>query len=474
MQTKSDAQLLREYKTDRSETAFGDIVRRHTDLVYSAALRQAGSPDLAGDIAQSVFIDLARKAGSLAGSMHEDASLAGWLFRATRYTALNLLRSERRRHAHEIQIMPDLESASEPPPDWGRVSPLLDEAISALPTPEREALLLRFFQNRDYRAVGIALGVSDDAAQKRVARSLAKLRTMLERRGVTTTTAALSAALSTQAVQAAPAGLSAALISAALAKAATDAGTVLTILKLMSLTKIQIGLGLIVVGGLAATVTIQHQNELKWRGESEALRQQMASLAADNESLSNRLAQTTPASSLADDQFHELLRLRGEVGRLRQQTNVVGRLEEENRRLQSTAEKLRLQSGAEKLKADETEMAQLIALRTKIVNAGKMLGTAARLYAQDNDVYPTTFAQMHNELGNFPSDVPVDTFEMVNAGKLSDQYPHAIMAREKNPRSSPTGGSERAYVFADGSVQMVRSPDGDFDTWEQNHAQQIP
>lgn len=465
MQAKSDAQLLREYKTDRSETAFGDIVRRHTDLVYSAALRQAGSPDLAGDIAQSVFIDLARKAGSLAGSMHEDASLAGWLFRATRYTALNLLRSERRRHAHESQIMPDLESTSEPPPDWGHVSPLLDEAISALPTPEREALLLRFFQNHDYRAVGIALGVSDDAAQKRVARSLAKLRTMLERRGVTTTTAALSAVLSTQAVQAAPAGLPAALISAALAKAATDAGTALTILKLMSLTKIQIGLGVIVVGGLAATVTIQHQNELKLRGESEALRQQMASLAADNESLSNRLAQTTPASSLADDQFHELLRLRGEVGRLRQQTNVVGQLEEENRRLQSAAEKANSQ---------QTETAKFAAGRARIVNAGKMLGTAVRLYAQDNDVYPTTFAQMHNELGNFPGDVPVDTFEMVNVGKVSAQYPHAIMAREQNPRPSPLGGWERVYLYGDGSVQVASSTDGNFDAWEQNNTQQLP
>src|SRR5436853_7756560 len=105
MQIKPDAQLLREYAAQRSEPAFAEIVARHTDLVYSAAWRQAGSPELAREIAQSVFTDLARKARSLTGKLREDSSLVGWLYRGTRYAGLPLLRDERRRQMHERQVM---------------------------------------------------------------------------------------------------------------------------------------------------------------------------------------------------------------------------------------------------------------------------------------------------------------------------------------------------------------------------------
>ena len=97
MQSKSDAQLLRQYAERRNESAFGEIVARHTDLVYSAAFRQVGSPDLACDVAQSVFTDLARKAPSLARKLADGQGLVGWLYRSTRYASLTLLRNERRR-----------------------------------------------------------------------------------------------------------------------------------------------------------------------------------------------------------------------------------------------------------------------------------------------------------------------------------------------------------------------------------------
>jgi DNA-directed RNA polymerase specialized sigma24 family protein len=125
MQSMSDARLLRDYSHQNSERAFAEVVQRHADLVYSAALRQVGSPDLAGEVAQRVFIDLARKARSLAVSLRQDASLAGWLHRATRYAALNLLREERRRRARERQVMQEVHSTSETLPDWDSVSPLL-------------------------------------------------------------------------------------------------------------------------------------------------------------------------------------------------------------------------------------------------------------------------------------------------------------------------------------------------------------
>jgi RNA polymerase sigma factor (sigma-70 family) len=462
MEAKSDAQLLRHYAVEKSEPAFGEVVHRHADLVYSAALRQVGSQDLAGEIAQRVFIDLARKARSLAGRVREDGSLAGWLYRATRYAALNLLREERRRHARERQVMPELDSASESSPDWNSVSPLLDEAISGLDEQEREALLLRFFKNQDFHAVGAAIGVSDDTAQKRVTRSLEKLRVALQRRGVTTSAAALSAALASHAVQAAPAGLAAAWISASLAHATAGGGAMIALIKLMSMTKLQLGLSAIVVGGLAATVALQHQNESKLGGENQALRRQMAGLAADNESLSNRLLHVSPASPLPDDQFRELLRLRGEVGRLREQTNLVGKLQAENRRLQASVKG--------NAKDQEAEAAKFLGGRARMGNAAKIIGNAVGIYMKDNaNVYPTNFAQL--DLTGLSGDIPLDTFEMVNVGKVSAPSSWTIIVREHTPRLSPLGGWERAYLMSDGSVQVAIPPDGNFQTWEQNWEQ---
>src|ERR1043166_1228315 len=217
MQEQSDTQLLRDYAEHAHEAAFGEIVSRHADVVYASALRQAGSPDLARDIAQSVFTDFARKARLLAGTLNGDASLLGWLYRSTRFAALNQLRDDRRRHARERLAMQQLDTAAEPAPDWERVQTILDEAMAELSDEDREALLLRFFKKRDFRAIGASIGVSDDAAQKRVGRALERLRLGFASRGVTTSAGALSALLVAETVSFAPAGLAATLSAAALA-----------------------------------------------------------------------------------------------------------------------------------------------------------------------------------------------------------------------------------------------------------------
>ena len=169
MNEATDTELLRDYAERGNEAAFCELVARHTDFVYSSALRQVNSPDLAADVAQSVFADLARKAGSLAQSAQAGVSLAGWLYRGTRFAALNQLRDERRRRARERQAMEHFDPAPGSASEWERMRPVLDQAMSELGEADREALLLRFFKNYDLRAVGQALGASDDAAQKRVA-----------------------------------------------------------------------------------------------------------------------------------------------------------------------------------------------------------------------------------------------------------------------------------------------------------------
>ncbi len=168
-----DQQLLKRYAADGSEAAFSDLVARHVNLVYSVALRRTGGDvELAKDVAQLVFRDLARKARRLP----EAVLLAGWLHRATRFAAAQAVRAERRRHAHEQEAAVMNALRSESTPDWEHIRPLLDEALDRLGRRDRDALLLRFFEQRSLADIGTTLGLSEEAARKRVSRALEKVR----------------------------------------------------------------------------------------------------------------------------------------------------------------------------------------------------------------------------------------------------------------------------------------------------------
>ena len=315
-----DSQLLRQFAANRSEAAFGELVARHVALVYSAAFRQTnGDAYLAKDVAQLVFADLARKAPALS----EKILLAGWLHRATIFAARQILRTERRRQIREQEaVQTNSLSAESEKADWQQIRPLLDDALNRLNQTDRDALLLRFFENQTFAQVGASLGTDEEDQRKRVNRALEKLRESLARRGVTTTAAALSTVISANVIQAAPAGLAATLTTASIA----TAGTTFTLLKMMTATKLKLALSTIVVAGAATAIVVQHQTQSKLRGENESLRQQITQLQTDNENYSNRLAEIGDAKKLSDEQFMELLKLRGEVGVLRRQTNELGKL----------------------------------------------------------------------------------------------------------------------------------------------------
>src|SRR5207249_5184739 len=154
---------------------------------------------------------------------------------------------------------------SEPTTDWDDIRPLLDKALDRLGRVDRDALLLRFFENRSLAEVGRALGASEEAARKRVNRALDKLRADLLRRGVRTTTAVLSTAISVNAVQVAPAGLATSLTSASLA-GASAMGTTFSFLELTTMTKLQAGIiGAIVVAGVVTPLVIQHRAQARLR-----------------------------------------------------------------------------------------------------------------------------------------------------------------------------------------------------------------
>jgi hypothetical protein len=176
-------------------------------------------------------------------------------------------------------------------PDWNKLRPVLDEAMHTLKEADREAILLRFFENRGHGEIGARLGVTENTARMRVERALEKLRGQLVSRGWTTTAATLSTVISANAVQTASAGLAATLTAASLAGAAAGATSTLTLLKLMSMTKLQLGVTALVLAGAATTLMLQHQSQKTLREQNESLRQQLAQLGSDNEALSSRIAQ---------------------------------------------------------------------------------------------------------------------------------------------------------------------------------------
>jgi RNA polymerase sigma factor (sigma-70 family) len=204
----SDAELLRRYASDRSQTAFAELVNRHLDLVYSAARRQVRSPQLAEEVAQSVFVDLARHPDDVA----RGTPLIAWLHVVTRRTAIDFVRRETRRATREREAA--LLMKDEAPSSWPAIEPLLDEAVESLDEADRTAILLRYFQEKSLREVGAALGTNDDAAQKRVSRALDELRAFFARRGVITTAMGLATDFVAHAAQAAPAGLTLAITNA--------------------------------------------------------------------------------------------------------------------------------------------------------------------------------------------------------------------------------------------------------------------
>jgi hypothetical protein len=210
-------------------------------------------------------------------------------------------------------------SETAPELDWQKLRPTLDEVMHELKEADREAILLRYFENRAFAEIGGKLGLNENAARMRVERALEKLRAVFLRRGVAATTA-LASVISANAIQLAPANLAATVTTASLAAAGT--GT-FTFLKIMTATKLKFAIGTVVVAAVATAFVLLNQAQKNLRAENELLRHQIAQLQTDNESLSNRLAVAANSKSLSDEQFNELLKLRGEVTRLCQQQKVL-------------------------------------------------------------------------------------------------------------------------------------------------------
>jgi hypothetical protein len=217
---------------------------------------------------------------------------------------------------------------NEPTSDLEALAPFPDEAINELEEDNRKAILLRFYERLDFRAVGEALGISENAAQKRVSRALEQLHAIVTRRGSTLSAAALGTALAAGAISTAPAGLAPVVVGWVLASLGTSGAV--TVSSFLAMPKLKFtAFSLIGILGLGIPLVVQQRSLTSLRDQNAQLRSRIAqitTLAGETERLSNLLAQAN-AQTPTPGNLSELLRLRGEVARLRGAHQKLEKLE---------------------------------------------------------------------------------------------------------------------------------------------------
>ena len=304
MNEHTDSQLLRAFAENRSEAAFAELVRRYVDFTYSAALRMVRDPHLAEDVTQGTFLALAKSARQLT----DRPMLSGWLHRTAQNLAAQTVRTIERRRAREQEAaaMNELFSTRSEAP-WEAIAPHLDAALGELNETDRDAVLLRYFEKKSAAEMAGVLGISDEAAQKRVNRAVERLREFFSKRNVTIGASGLVALISANAVQSAPLGLAAVISAAAVVGTAVTTSTTIAVTKTIAMTTLQKALITVTVAALAGGGIYEARQASKARAEVQALQQQQTSL---NE-------QIQKLRSEADDASNRLIAVQNENQRLK-------------------------------------------------------------------------------------------------------------------------------------------------------------
>jgi RNA polymerase sigma factor (sigma-70 family) len=242
-----DAELLAEFCCTQSAQAFASIVHRYIDLVYATARRMVGDEHLAQDVTQATFLVLMKKARRV-----DAHNLAGWLVNATRLVAKEAIRAKLCREKHESRVaMKQATTVLDDQMGLDQIPPLLDEALSRLSEVDRTAVVLRFLQGKSFAQVAAATGTTEEAARKRVARAVEKLRIVFMARGMMASVGVLMLALAAQQASAAPPTLAAA-VSALPSVGASVLGVQLAHAMVETAQWVKVKIALLLIGGILA------------------------------------------------------------------------------------------------------------------------------------------------------------------------------------------------------------------------------
>ncbi len=317
-----------DYARARSEEAFAELVRRHVDLVYSAALRMVGEAHHAEDVTQAVFVALAQNSSRLA----QHPVLSGWLHRTAQNLAANSIRTNVRRQLREQEAIAMNEPSAEEPDAWNDIAPHLDAVLNELNESDRDAVFLRYFEKKSAREIAARFGISDEAAQKRVNRAVERLREAFTRRGIAAGPAAIAAALAASAVHAAPVGLALKISTATAFASAGAVATTAAATKAIAMTTLQKITVTATIATLAVVGVYEGTQVNTARKDAAALRERLAPINAQLSALrQERDAASNQISSLtgelermkSEQKRVEVLKLRGQVGALRRELTAA-------------------------------------------------------------------------------------------------------------------------------------------------------
>lgn len=197
-QTRRDSELLANFVSHRDEDSFEALVDKYLPLVLGVAIRRTGSRAIAEEIAQNVFTLLAQKARRL----RSHPTIGGWLMKTTAFESMRANEKEqtRRRNMNEFQDELRVPTVDLPGSDveWKEAKAILDEALSSLSDGDRDVIVMRFYEDKSFKAIAQIVGRSDDACQKRVTRALERLHKAMRRRGAVIPLAALGTGLTAE------------------------------------------------------------------------------------------------------------------------------------------------------------------------------------------------------------------------------------------------------------------------------------
>ncbi len=461
---EDDHTLLRRFADQNDSDAFRVIVDRHLPLVHSAALRQVCDADLAQDVCQSVFIVLARKAAKL----KPQTVLSGWLYRTARFTALRALKSEQRRIARE-QATAAMNNADSDQQAWSQLEPDLDEAMSRLSEKDRDAILLRYFENRNLSEVGAQLGVSEDAAQKRVSRAVEKLRRFFTRRSIPISATAISTALANKAVAAVPAEAAKAICAKALLQSAAASTITLPLaqatLEAMTWTKLKtavVASAVVVVAGTPAVLQQETIKDLREENIALAARaEELAQSQIDDAELGRLRSELEKYKTLASE-VHEL---RARLAKLQREGDsdeqLLAALDQENNKLKQTLAAVPEREA--RLSYEEAKALEKASFERRM-NDMKSLGLAYHIWKDKNpDRLPQSVAELAAALGIKDKGQLNDLvgrlklFPHSPDTKPQDGY-HPVIVAERLPTNTVDGKQLWLYTMLDGSVLTSGAP----------------
>ena len=441
----NDHELLREY-VGGSQDAFARLVERHLPLVYSTARRRMADAQLAQDVAQQVFAILARKARG----MRPEVILSGWLYRASAHVAARTLRDELRRRRREQLAMTHMNP--EPPQEtWSQIEGELDHAMATLGELDRDAVVLRFFEQKSLKEVGNALGTTEDAAQKRLSRAVEKLRDFYGKRGRALTVGSLTAAIASGAIQPVPGAL-AALVTANVVAGTAATTSSLAILSFMSISTVKIAMGVGITLAISSAVILERRVS-RVRGENDFLRQQVRVAESKQEELVGRLSRDTnqPAVETNDAEWRRLsaqaVSLRTQLAELRRRAaRTVRKADGTAASILATEDA----GGSGEVRSQAKAM-ELLKMHKSILNFATN-HPAAAFRGADGELNP--------EVTRLIPRLDWDDLEMnIPDGRalmaLSETNAEEIIAIQRTPILMENGGWMRGYLLANGSSMSL-------------------